>query len=86
VPVLELDDGARIADVMAICVYFETLRPEPPLMGVGAQDRAVVTAWQRRVECEGFFAVVEAFRNTTPAFKGRALPGPERYEQIPALA
>src|SRR6266853_4933605 len=85
VPVLELDDGARIADVMAICVYFEALRPEPPLMGVGAQDRANVTAWQRRVEREGFFAVAEAFRNSTPAFKQRALPGPDDYEQIPAL-
>jgi glutathione S-transferase len=29
---------------------------------------------------------VEALRNATPAFKGRALPGPDRYEQIPALA
>jgi glutathione S-transferase len=85
VPVLELDDGARIADVMAICVYFETLRPEPPLMGSGAQDRANVTAWQRRVERDGFFAVAEAFRNSTPAFKGRALPGADEYEQIPAL-
>jgi glutathione S-transferase len=85
VPVLELDDGVRIADVMAICVYFETLRPEPPLMGVGAQDRANVTAWQRRVERDGFFAVAEAFRNSTPAFKGRALPGVDDYEQIPAL-
>ncbi len=86
VPVLELDDGARIADVMAICVYFETLQPEPPLMGAGAQDCANVTEWQRRVEREGFFAVAEAFRNSTPAFKGRALPGADDYEQIPALA
>jgi glutathione S-transferase len=85
VPVLELDDGARIADVMAICVYFETLQPEPPLMGVGALGRADVTAWQRQVEREGFFAVAEALRNATPAFKGRALPGADDYEQIPAL-
>jgi glutathione S-transferase len=84
VPVLALDDGT-IADVMAICVYFEALQPEPPLMGVGAQDRAIVTAWQRRVERDGFFAVAEAFRNSTPAFKGRALPGADDYEQIPAL-
>ena len=28
VPVLELDDGTRLADVMAICVYFEVLRPD----------------------------------------------------------
>jgi glutathione S-transferase len=45
-----------------------------------------VTAWQRRVERDGFFAVAEAFRNSTPAFKTRALPGPDDYEQIPALA
>ena len=86
VPVLELDDGARIADVLAICVYFETLQPEPPLMGVGAQDRADVAAWHRRVERDGFLAVVEAFRNSTPGFKGRALPGADDYEQIAALA
>ena len=86
VPVLELDDGARIADVMAICVYFEQSRPEPPLMGVGAQDRAVVTEWQRRAERDGFYAVAEAFRNATPAFKTRALPGADDYAQIPALA
>ncbi len=86
VPVLELDDGARIANVLAICVYFETAQPEPPLMGVGALDKANVAAWQRRVERDGFLAVVEAFRNSTPGFKGRALPGPDDYEQIPALA
>jgi glutathione S-transferase len=86
VPVLELDDGARIADVLAICVYFETLQPEPPLMGIGARDKANVAAWQRRVERDGFLAVVEAFRNSTPGFKGRALPGPDDYEQIPTLA
>jgi len=86
VPVLELDDGARIADVMAICVYFEQSRPEPPLMGVGAQDRAAVTEWQRRAERDGFYAVAEAFRNATPAFKTRALPGADDYAQIPALA
>lgn len=86
VPVLELDDGARIADILAICVYFENVQPAPALMGVDAHDRAVVTAWQRRVERDGFFAVAEAFRNSTPAFKTRALPGPDDYEQIPALA
>jgi glutathione S-transferase len=85
VPVVEFDDGTRICEVMAICVYFERSRPEPPLMGADAQDSAVVTEWQRRAERDGFFAVAEAFRNSTPAFKTRALPGPEDYAQIPAL-
>ena len=29
---------------------------------------------------------MEALRNATPGLKGRALPGPDDYEQIPALA
>jgi glutathione S-transferase len=86
VPVLELDDGTRIADAVAICVYLEAVRPAPPLMGRDPQEKAVITAAQRRVEREGFQAMVEAFRNSTPGMKGHALPGPDGYEQIPALA
>ncbi|HEY4403315.1 MAG TPA: glutathione S-transferase [Xanthobacteraceae bacterium] len=86
VPVLELDDGTRIADAVGICVYFEAVRPTPPLMGGDPQGRAIVVAAQRRAEREGFYAVVEAFRNFTPGMKGRSLPGPDDYPQIPALA
>ena len=86
VPVLEFDNGQRIAEVVAICVYFEAIHPDPPLMGTGPQDRAIVAAWQSRAEREGLLAVAEAFRNSTPGLKGRALPGPNDYEQIPALA
>jgi glutathione S-transferase len=85
VPVLELDDGRRISDSLAVCVYLEQTRPQPPLMGVDAADRAIVAEWQRRAERYGFLAVAEAFRNSTPAFKTRALPGPDDYAQIPAL-
>ena len=86
VPVLELDDGTRLADAVAICVYFEALRPAPPLMGRDPQEKAIIAAAQRRAEREGFHAMVEAFRNFTPGMKGRALPGPDNYAQIPALA
>jgi glutathione S-transferase len=85
VPVLELDDGRRISDSIAICVYLEETHPEPPLLGVDAVERAIVAEWQRRAERDGFLAVAEAFRNSTPAFKTRALPGPDDYAQIPAL-
>jgi glutathione S-transferase len=30
--------------------------------------------------------MADAFRNSTPGLKGRALPGPDGYEQIPELA
>jgi glutathione S-transferase len=86
VPVLEFDDGRRIAEVIAICLYFELAHPEPALMGVGAQDRAIVADWHHRIERQGFWAIADAFRNSAPGLMGRALPGPDDYEQIPALA
>jgi glutathione S-transferase len=86
VPSLELDDGTRINDAVGICVYFEAIHPRPALMGETAEEKALVASWQREVERNGFYAVMEAFRNSTPGLKGRALPGPHDYEQIPALA
>jgi len=86
VPALELDDGTRINDAIGICVYFEAIQPRPALMGESAEEKALVIAWQREVERNGFYAVMETFRNTVAGLKGRALPGPHNYEQIPALA
>ncbi len=86
VPVLELDNGTRIADILGICRYFEELYPEPRLMGRTAEQKAVIEGWQRRLERDGFYATMEAFRNSTPGLKSHALPGAESYEQIPALA
>jgi glutathione S-transferase len=86
VPVLELDNGTRITDAIGICVYFEATHPEPPLMGESAEEKALVTTWQRTVERNGFYAGMEALRNSTPGLKNRALPGPDDYAQIPALA
>ncbi len=86
VPLLELDDGATIGEAMAICRYFETLHPEPPLMGSGALDIATVEMWERISESEGMFVAAEVFRNSKRSFAGRALPGyAEPIEQIPEL-
>ena len=86
VPVLELDDGTCIAESVAICRYFETLQPEPPLMGEGPRERALVEMWQRRMEIDGLMAAAEAFRNATPGFKDRALAGTAPVAQIAELA
>jgi glutathione S-transferase len=86
VPLLVLDDGTEIGEAMAICRYFETLHPEPPLMGRDAKDRALVEMWERLAEWEGLHAVSEVFRNSRPSFSGRALAGSaQAIEQIPAL-
>jgi len=86
VPVLELDDGTRITDAIAICRYFEETQPEPRLMGGSPREQALIEMYQRQMERDGFYAVMEAFRNTTPAFKTRAIPGADDYAQIPELA
>jgi glutathione S-transferase len=41
--------------------------------------------WERRVEIEGFAAVMEGIRNKAAGLKGHAIAGPHDYEQIPAL-
>lgn len=87
VPLLVLDDGTEIGEAMAICRYFETLHPEPPLMGRDAKDRALVEMWERLAEWEGLGAASEFFRNSKRSFSGRALAGSSAaIEQIPALA
>jgi glutathione S-transferase len=86
VPVLTLDDGTVIADAIAICGYLEELHHDPPLIGTTAEERAAVTALNRQIERDGFFAAMDAFRNAAKGLKGRALPGPHDYEQIPELA
>jgi glutathione S-transferase len=86
VPVLELDDGRRIAETIAICRYIETVHPEPRLFGHDAYEMATVEEWQRHCEFEGTAAVADGFRNSTPGMKGRAMTGQQPYEQIPELA
>lgn len=85
-PVLELDDGTRIAEVLAICQYLEERYPEPTLFGRSPEERARTTMWNARVEQQGLWAMAEAFRNAAKGLSGKAIPGPDAFEQIPELA
>lgn len=85
VPVLELDDGTAISESIAICHYLEAAYPEPPLMGRTPKEKGVIAMWEHRAEQDGFLAVAEAFRNSTPGMRGRAMTGAADVEQIPAL-
>jgi len=77
VPVLELDNGTCISESIAICRYFEELHPEPPLFGVGAEDRAIVEMWQRRIELNIFQPIADAFRQRHDFFKGKIRQVPD---------
>jgi len=85
VPTLVLEDGTAIGEVPAILRYLEEAYPNKPLLGTSPKDKAVVTMWERRMELEGFAAVMETIRNKAPGLKGRAIAGVHDYEQIPAL-
>ena len=77
VPVLVLDDGTVITESIAICRYFEGLRPEPPLFGRGAREEALVEMWNRRVELNLYQAVSAVFRHLHPAMKEMEAQIPE---------
>ena len=73
-PALELDDGTVITESIAICRYFEELRPDPPLFGVGALGKALVEMWQRRIEFGLLNTVAAAFRHLHPAMAQMEVP------------
>jgi len=77
VPILELDDGSILTESVAICLYFEGLHPQPPLLGVDARDKAFVEMWQRRMELGVLSNTAGCFRNTHAFFKGRIPQMPE---------
>ena len=86
VPALELDDGSCISEVIAICQYLEERYPEPSLLGTTPEERARISMWNAKVEQQGLFAMADAFRNSVKGLAGKAVTGPESYEQIPELA
>jgi glutathione S-transferase len=78
VPALVLDDGFVLTETIAICRYFEELRPEPPLFGTDAFTRALVEMWQRRIEFGLLGPVAAVFRHLHPAMAEMEVP------QVPA--
>jgi len=66
IPALELDDGSCISESAAISRYFEEQHPQPALMGVGAEQKARIEMWQRRVESSLMNAVASYFHHATP--------------------
>lgn len=85
VPTLVLDDGSLMTEVIAICDYLESLYPQKPLLGTTPLLRAQVLGWDHQIYMNAFAAVAEILRNGNPNFADRALPGPDRVAQIPAL-
>jgi glutathione S-transferase len=81
-PALVLDDGTVISESMAICRYFEELRPEPPLFGRGAKEAALVEMWNRRAELHLLQGVATVFRHLHPAMKELEVPQVAEWGEV----
>ncbi|MFT4580983.1 MAG: glutathione S-transferase [Gammaproteobacteria bacterium] len=79
-PLLELDDGTRFDEVMAICRYVEEIHPQPSLLGRSAVERAQIECLQRKMEFDGMIAASEVFRNQHAQFTLRSIPGAGNVE------
>jgi len=76
-PVLELDDGTRIAESITICRWLEEQRPEPALFGRSARERAAINEAVDRLMFRLYQPMAHVFRHTHSWWAGR-------IEQIPA--
>lgn len=86
IPVLVTDEGAVLTENLGIAAYLEARFPEPPLLGRKPDEKGQVLMWNAIVEQQGGMPIAEVLRNTHPAFKDRAIPGPTNHPQISALA
>jgi glutathione S-transferase len=66
IPILELDDGTRIAESIAICRYIEALWPEPNLFGLTPLEQATIEMWQRQLELRLLLPIAQVLRHTHP--------------------
>ena len=86
VPAMVTEDGDVLTENAGISAYLEALHPEPALLGTTPMEKAQIATWNWRCEMGGLMSAAEALRNSSPAMKDRALPGPKNIPQIPELA
>jgi len=87
-PALELDDGASICEITAICEYLEEIHPTPPLIGSTPEQRAETRMWLRRVDLNICEPLANGFRYSEglPLFQNRMRCLPEAAAGLKAIA
>ncbi len=75
-PTLELEDGTRLVESLAICRWLEELNPAPPLFGANARERASVAGWVDRLMVHLYQPMVNVFRHTHPYWSTRIVQVP----------
>ena len=76
-PVLELDDGTRLRESLAICRYLESMQPEPTLLGRNDRERANIESIVLQLMFRVYVPTTHAFRHTHKFWAGRVVQIPE---------
>ncbi len=61
-PMLELDDGGRITEIIPICEYLDEVTPGASLIGADARARAETRMWVRRLDLNIIEPLAAGFR------------------------
>jgi len=61
-PALELDDGAVLTEITAICEYLDEVSPGPSLIGSTPEERANTRMWVRRIDLNIVEPMAQGFR------------------------
>lgn len=87
-PALELDNGARVTEITAICEYLEEVTPHPPLIGTNAEERAHTRMWTRRIDIKVAEPMANGFRfgEGLAMFESRMRCVPEASPGLKAIA
>jgi glutathione S-transferase len=87
-PVLELEDGQHIAEIIPICEYIEETHPNPPLVGTNAKERAETRMWTRRIDLNICEPMANGFRFSTGLrlFENRVHCIPQAADDLKAIA
>jgi glutathione S-transferase len=87
-PVLELEDGQTVSEIIPICEYIDEVHPTPPLVGTNPKERAETRMWTRRIDLNICEPMANGFRfsNGLPLFQSRVHCIPQAADDLKAIA
>ncbi len=87
-PCLELDNGAFLAEITAICEYLDEKNPNPPLIGTTPEERAETRMWTRRIDLNIIEPMANGFRYSQglQLFQNRMRCIPQAADDLKAIA
>ncbi len=83
-PTLQLDNGAYLSEITAICEYIDEKFPQNSLIGTTPEERAETRMWSRRIDLNILEPLANGFRYAEglPIFQSRMTVLPEAADGL----